>query len=132
MDSLWCDDNIVCTSFLMKYCIQGIRNCRCTEYCHKCIHSDYWINWADFLEISIKIGSLRRKVLKIKSINMLVWMVIENCWKLLLILGKYRSQGSRYVLKSVQMYFLGCADNICCTYSLIKYWSPGIRNNPCA
>ena len=104
----WCDDNMMCTYSLMKYWITGMRNNPCTENCYL---KKFQINESTGLcplIKSTKIMYLRWKLFLIKNINMIVWMVIENCWKLPLLLCRYTIQGNGYILASVQTYIMGC------------------------
>ena len=48
------------------------------------------------------------KITSDKGINILVWMVIGNFWKLLFLLCIHRSQGNEYVFESVKNNFQGC------------------------
>ena len=72
--------------------------------------------------------SLMWNVILIKVVNVITWMGFEIIWKILLLLFKNRRQGNWYVLKSVLMNHIYCADNNVCTSSLMKNWSPGMGN----
>ena len=105
----WFADIIVCTYDLMKDWIPRMLDIPCTENLHKIlIGIDESTGMCPGITANKILYLSWILLLILKSINMLVWMVIEKWWKLIFILCRYISQGCGYLFERDQNELIGC------------------------